>query len=189
MNRAKPDILDGDYAVAQSMLRAANRGWYIGDMPSLRAYAQRRDVTGRTEPELAVRLLLSKDKMHHSVGWWRNAEYEYCWHLSISAWDRGNRSLVIPGRPLKDEADPEDVPEAEERYWTFAFFPEHYDKLWHEPGGTDPRLTPEEKMRHRHFVHLRLFLEPETFEPFIPKGEVYTLTRWIPGLTPEKVDR
>jgi hypothetical protein len=184
--RSRPDIRDGDLALAQSMLRAANRGWYIGDMASLRMYGQTRDVTGRTEPELGIRLLLSKDKMHHSVGWWRNAEYEYCWHLSISAW--GKEHLMVPGRSPGGR-DPEDVPEAEERYWTFAFFPEDYDKLWHEPGGTDPRLTPEEKMRHRHFVHLRLFLDPETFEPFIPRGEVYDLTRWIPGLTPEKVDR
>lgn len=40
-----------------------------------------------------------------------------------------------------------------------------------------------------HAVILRLFLDPETFQPFIPQGEVYDLTRWIPGLTPEKVDR
>ena len=37
--------------------------------------------------------------------------------------------------------------------------------------------------------HLRLFLDPVTMEPFIPAGEVYHLTRWLPGLTPEKVDR
>lgn len=32
-------------------------------------------------------------------------------------------------------------------------------------------------------------IDPETFQPFIPTGEVYDLTRWISGLTPEKVDR
>lgn len=182
MARARPDVSDTDLGMAQMMLAQANRGWYIGDDASLRRYGQRRDVIGRTERELGIRLLLSKDKMHHSVGWWRNAEYEYCWHLSMSAWDRGRMLSNFTG-------DPEDIPAAEERYWTFAFFPEHFDKLWHEPGGTDPRLTPAEKMRNRHFAHLRLFLDPETFEPFIPEGEVYDLTRWIDGLTPEKVDR
>lgn len=133
-----------------------------------------------------MRLLLTRDRMHHSVGWWRNAEYEYCWHLSISAW----ASEPVPGvSPREAGTEPEDLPAAEERYWTFAFFPTHYDKLWHEPGGTDPRLTTLEKMRYRHFSHLRLFLDPDTFEPFIPQGEVYDLTRWIPGLTPAKVDR
>ena len=181
--RTRPDVADRDLRMASSMLEAANRGWYTGDPASLTRFGQRRDLIARTEPELGIRLLLSKDRMHHSVGWWRNAEYEYCWHLSISAWERGE--LLQGWAP----SGPEDIPAEEERYWTFAFFPTHFDKLWHEPGGTDPRLTPAEKMRHRHFAHLRLFLDPETFEPVIPEGEVYDLTRWIPGLTPEKVDR
>lgn len=179
--RPRPDISKSDHKMAEAMLGRANGGWYIGDMASLNRYGQRADVIGRTEPGLKIRLLLTKDKMHHSVGWWRNAEYEYCWHLSISAWDRAS---IVKGHP-----EPEDIPPDEERYWSFAFFPTHFDKLWHEPGGTDPRLTPEEKQRHRHFAHLRLFLDPETFHPFIPTGEVYDLTRWISGLTPEKVDR
>lgn len=166
------------------MREQARRGWYIGDETTLRRYGAWRDVVARTTPELHVRLLLTRDKMHHSVGWWRNAEYEYCWHLSISAWDRSLLALPSSRRP-----EPEDLPDDEARYWSFAIFPGNTDKLWHEPGGTDPRLTPAEKMRHRHFAHQRLFLDPETFEPFIPTGEVYDLTRWIDGLTPEKVDR
>lgn len=171
----KPDILDGDYALAEGMKAKADEGWYTGDMESLVAHGAKYDVCGRTDHDLLIRLLLTKDRMHHSVGWWRNAEYEYCIHLSISAWHTPE--------------EPEDIPPAEERYWTFAFFPRTYTMLWHEPGGTDPRLTPEEKMKNRHFAHLRLFLDPETFEPFIPTGEVYHQTRWLPGLTPEKVDR
>jgi hypothetical protein len=183
--RPRPEIQKGDYELVRQMTAHAQLGWYNGTMETLQAFGARRVVVGRTEPSLKISLLLSKDRMHHSVGWWRNAEYEYCWHLSISAWDRSE--VVMPGRG--HPGNPEDIPDDEERYWSFAFFPEHYDKLWHEPGGTDPRLTPAEKMRHRHFAHLRLFLDPETFEPFIPQGEVYDLTRWIPGLTPEKVDR
>lgn len=178
--RPAPEISEQDRRLTKAMLRQANRDWYTGDEVSLVRFSARRDLVARTERELEIRLLLTKDRMHHSVGWWRNAEYEYCWHLSISAWDRSR---------LGRHAEPEDVPDAEERYWSHAVFPEHFDKLWHEPGGTDPRLTPAEKMCHRHFVHQRLFLDPETFQPFIPKGEVYDLTRWIDGLTPEKVDR
>lgn len=172
-----PEVAAPDRRLVAQMVKACERGWYTGDEASLRRFGQKRTVVARTNPELAVILLLSRDRMHHSVGWWRNAEYEYCWHLSISAWDRARTS------------EPEDVPREEERYWAHAFFPQTVNKLWHEPGGTDPRLTPREKMRHRHFSHLRLFLDPETFEPFVPKGEVYDLTRWIPGLTPDKVDR
>jgi len=174
-----PEIEKGDRAVARRLYRRAMRGWYTGDERSLRRYAGKADV--RPSPELWIRLLFSRDRMHHSVGWWRNAEYEYCWHLSMSAWD------ATTGPPAHGK--PEDIPPEVERYWTHAFFPADFNKVWHEPGGTDPRLTPREKMRHRHFVHQRIFLDPETFQPFVPQGEVYDLTRWIPGLTPDKVDR
>lgn len=182
MTPTRPDVSEQDRRLARAMLRKANRGWATGDEASLLRYQAKRTVApARTDDELAMILLLSKDRMHHSVGWWRNAEYEYCWHLSISAWDR---VIAIQG-----QGSPQDIPPAEERYWAHAFFPEHFDKLWHEPGGTDPRLTTLEKRRNRPISHLRLFLDPETFEPIIPKGEVYDLTRWIDGLTPEKVDR
>jgi hypothetical protein len=130
--------------------------------------------------------------MHHSVGWWRNAEYEFCWHLSMAA------KAVPPGcdQATWAAAPFEHVPRGEARYWAHAVFGEHVDKLWFEPGGTDPRLTREEVRAHATMWHLRLFLEPQLLDvrgephvPFIPRGEVYDLTRWIDGLTPEKVDR
>lgn len=176
-----PEITDAHRELARRLWLKADRGWYLGSDETLRRFAAKVDIPSATNPdELGIRLLFTKDKMHHSVGWWRNAEYEYCWHLSISAWDISDGG---------DSQEPEDVPDEEERYWAHAIFPVDFNKLWHEPGGTDPRLTPAEKIKHRHFSHLRLFLDPETFEPFVPKGEVYEITRWIPGLTPDKVDR
>jgi hypothetical protein len=164
------------------MRARARRGWYLGDMETLQRFAVREVVRCVTEPELTISLLVSRDKMHHSVGWWRNAEYEYCWHVSLSTREADQAMAKVP--------------DDEVRYWAHAFFPEDYDKIWTEPGGTDPRLTLEEKRRHATMWHLRVFLEPqlldsrgEPFHPFIPKGEVYDLTRWIDGLTPDKVDR
>lgn len=171
-----PEVSDVHRELVRRMTRKAERGWYTGDMKSLRRYAAFAEPPGALNPELTIKLQLSKDRMHHSVGWWRNAEYEYCWHLSISAWESEGKAPVP-------------IPAEEERYWTHAFFPVHFNKVWHEPGGTDPRLTPEEKLRNRHIIHQRVFLDPESFEPFVPQGEVYDLTRWIPGLTPDKVDR
>lgn len=184
-----PDPTPEHLNIVRQMRAKTRRGWYIGDMPSLRAFGAARDVVAVTTPELMVRLLLSRDKMHHSVGWWKNAEYEYCVHLSISAADR---LQVAAG----DVTHYEELPRDEIRYWATLVFGEHVDKLWNEPGGTDPRLSTEEKRRNHLIWHLRLFLEPQIlnssgdpFVPFIPKGEVYELTRWIPGLTPDKVDR
>jgi hypothetical protein len=181
---AAPEISTQHRNVARQMRAKARRGWYVGDMASLQAFGTRSVLRAATEPELTTSLLFSRDKMHHSVGWWRNAEYEYCWHLSISTSETPDGATKVK------------VPQSELRYWTHAFYPEDFDKVWLEPGGTDPRLTQEEKLRHATMFHMRVFLEPqlldsrgEPFHPFIPKGEVYDFTRWIDGVTPDKVDR
>ena len=185
-----PEPLPEHLTLVREMGVVCSSGWYIGTIDTLERYGASRVVPSRVNPdELYVRLQLTRDRMHHSVGWWRNAEYEYCWHLSISAREKaveeaGQSGLVLPGRDLLSE-----IPDGEETYWGRLFFAEHANKVWHEPGGTDPRLTPAEARLNRRIVHLRLFPDPETFQPFIPTGEVYDLTRWIPGLTPEKVDR
>lgn len=196
MPRSLPEPSAGQARTARNMRKEADRGWYIGDEESMLRYGARRVVPSIVEPELVVSLLLTKDKMHHSVGWWRNAEYEYCIHASISALtadeaDRyARRQRLLAGTGFKTRPPTyEEIPEHDLRSWAVAIFGEHVNKVWFEPGGTDPRLTKEEAHGRSVMKHLRLFLDPETFEPFIPKGEVYELTRWIPGLTPEKVDR
>ncbi len=176
-------------SIARQLRSKARTGWYTGDVPSLQRFGGVRDVVAVTTPELMVRLLLTRDRMHHSVGWWRNAEYEVCWHLSLSACDRLEHAA---GRVTHYE----ELPRDEVRYWSQLIFGEHVDKLWNEPGGTDPRLTRPEARRNALIWHLRLFLDPEILDgrgqpyvPFIPTGEVYHLTRWVDGLTPAKVDR
>lgn len=145
----------------------------------------------RTNPaELAISVLFSRDRMHHSVGWWRNAEYEYCYHLSLSALAIGDyRRLKLSTKVESFTPHAVDIPDEEVRFWAHLIFGKYVNLAWHEPGGTDPRLSPEEARDRAHFVHLRVFMHPLTMQPFIPRGEVYHLTRWIPGLTPEKVDR
>lgn len=186
-----PTVLHEHRRLVAGAYEQCESGWYIGTMETLRCYGWGGEIPSRTNPlELWISLRFSRDRMHHSVGWWRNAEYEYCWHLSIGAREAKTMRLLRAGLvPPGPDPGFEDIPELERVYWARLFFGEHVDKVWHEPGGTDPRLTPDERRRHAHLHHLRVFLDPETFEPFIPQGEVYDLTRWIPGLTPEKVDR
>jgi hypothetical protein len=196
MPRPLPEPTSKQRAIAGEMRAEASRGWYIGTMETLQAFGARRVVDSRAEPELVVSILLTKDKMHHSVGWWRNAEYEYCIHASMAALtaedaEAHNRKIrLLSGTGFNIPKPPYvEIPDLDLRSWAYAIFGEHVNKVWFEPGGTDPRLTKEEAHGRSVMKHLRLFLEPETFQPFIPKGEVYHLTRWIPGLTPEKVDR
>lgn len=186
-----PEVTIQHRKVALEMRRETFRGWYLGTRETAEAFIARRIVRSRLNPELAISLSFSRDKMHHSVGWWKNAEYEYCWHLSIAAkvWE-----AVSDDAWARFAFEP--FPRNELRYWAHTFFPLDFEKLWQEPGGTDPRLTPEEARVHATMWHFRVFLHPtilnaqgEPFHEFIPKGEVYTLTRWIDGLTPEKVDR
>lgn len=184
----------GHLAIARQMRAKARTGWYVGTEESLLFYGARRLVTGVVEPELTLSLTLSRDRMHHSVDWWRNAEYEYCWHLSMAA-----KALALPcDQEQWSGADWEQVPREEAGFWAAVIFQGVDNLLWFEPGGTDPRLTREEARQYARFWHMRMFLDPEsinervlpwTGQPFIPRGEVYDLTRWIPGLTPPKVDR
>lgn len=128
--------------------------------------------------------------MHHSVGWWRNAEYEYCYHLSLSALPLYVfRQLELSRNVESFTPHAVEIPEQEIRFWAHLIFGQYVNLAWNEPGGTDPRLTPEEARQRANFVHLRVFMHPLTMEPFIPRGEVYHLTRWLPGITPDKVDR
>lgn len=182
-----PDVRLEHVAIAARMKQKALSGWYIGSMETLRLYGAYADTHAVTNPhELAVRLLFTRDRMHHSVGWWRNADYECCWHLSISCWERVKLEVFAPG----DTPTYVDIPEAEETYWGRLFFGDHARWVWHEPGGTDPRLSAEEARTNKHLAHLRLFIDHEPpHVPIFPVGEVYQLTRWVPGLTPEKVDR
>jgi hypothetical protein len=166
-------------SIVRQMRAKARKGWYIGDRPSLERYAARRFARSATTNELVVQLLLSRDRMHHSVGWWRNADYECCWHLSLSA-------IPVEGSWDDDKAD---LPKTEVDHWAQLVFGEWTRWLWHEPGGTDPHLSPEERWRNRAIQHLRLFIDYATLEPIWPQGEVYHLTRFVEGLTPEKVDR
>lgn len=188
-----PEIKPEHRRLAGNLRREALRGWYTGTPETAQAHIARAIARGAVESELTVSLSLSRDRMHHSVGWWRNAEYEYCWHLSVAA-----KVVDDPSRAQESwaAASFEPFPHDELRYWAAAIYGKDIDKTWTEPGGTDPRLTPEEKRVHATMWHVRLFLHPEIlntagepFHPFIPQGEVYDLTRWIDGLTPDKVDR
>ncbi len=98
-------------------------------------------------------LMFTRDTGHHSSGWFKNPDYERCWHLSISFRD-----------PETGEGRPFDHAEAER--WVKMFFRGHTEKVWCEP----PRY-PEGKLFEVH--HYRLFCD-EAWQPIKPRGEVYS---------------
>lgn len=99
-------------------------------------------------------IIFTRDTGHHTSGWFKNPDYERCWHLSTSAtpgwlWTPGTRDLDSQ------------VLEA----WLKAFFGDDRRYLWAE--------GPHSKRAKEIGVwHWRLFCDP-SWKPFLPRGEVY----------------
>lgn len=98
-------------------------------------------------------LCFTRDVGHHAGGWWKNPDYERCWHLSLSFCD-----------PETEERAPKDARLTRE--WLDLFYGDNVRKLWCEPP-----YSPEG--RAVDVWHYRLFCN-EAWLPIIPRGEVYT---------------
>jgi hypothetical protein len=166
-------------AIARQMRSWCRVNPWIGTVETMERCRRLRQVVAVADREMRTNLLLTFDVGYHASGWWRNADYNACWHLSLS-WPS-------PGRPAPAY---EEMPRAELDYWARVFFGDFARWLWHEPGGAkQPGRSLPERLPYKHIEHLRLFVDEPTMQPIFPRGEVYDLTRWVDGLTPEKVDR
>lgn len=129
--------------------------------------------THRLAAEVQISLIYSFDHGPHASGWWRNSDYDRCFHLSFAAL---NGSAYV------------DMPEIDRRAWPRAFFGDNVAMAWWEPPAAegDPyRNAPASRYTH----HVRLFIDRATGRPIVPAGEVYTLKPWPEGDSPEKVYR
>lgn len=95
----------------------------------------------------------TRDIGHHTGGWWKNPDYERCWHLSMAQRD------PMTGSPVPKQA---------------AFYQELAEAFF----GGDAKLTwlegpytPEGKALD--VWHYRLFCD-EGWQPIKPRGEVYS---------------
>lgn len=104
-------------------------------------------------------IVLTRDDYHHSSGWWKNPDYERCWHLSLGFFD-GNKQV-------KDK----DVKKTEE--FLSYVFGKHKNKIWTEPPYS-------EIGKKRGIWHYRLFCDPR-WNPIIPRKEVYSKDYTEPG--------
>ena len=98
-------------------------------------------------------LVFTRDSGMHSSGWWKNPEYERCFHLSISfrhmvTWEYKPKDADLTLKYLK------------------AFFGADYRKTWSEgPKGDGGKAAD--------CWHYRLFCD-ENWEAIMPAGEVYS---------------
>ena len=91
-------------------------------------------------------IILTRDVGYHTSGWWKNPDYERCYHLSIS----------FPGG--RDIRKLEHILE--------KFFGNNRRLLWCEPPYSKQGKQVE-------VYHYRLFCD-ENWQPIMPRGEVYS---------------
>lgn len=90
-------------------------------------------------------VIFTRDIYHHTSGWWKNPDYERCWHLSISF--RAGKSKPALEKILD------------------GLFGADKKLLWIEPPH-----SPEGKAND--VWHYRLFAD-QFWQPMKPRGEVY----------------
>lgn len=116
----------------------------------------------RLAPDLSAVVIYTRDVGHHSGGWWKNPEYERCFHLSLS---------FCAGDPRRGAAGvPFDRPTAE--VIARQFFGDDARWAWIE-GPYSP------EGRAHDVWHYRLFCDP-AWAPILPRGEVYSRD-WTPA--------
>lgn len=102
-----------------------------------------------------MRLIFTRDTGHHSSGWFKNPDYERCFHLSVSSWD------PLAGEPTNH------LDRRMAELWIRVVFGEVYRLAWREPAATPQGRTMG-------IEHWRLFCD-EHWQAIHPRGEVYTL--------------
>lgn len=167
-----------DRAVTRMLSHASRRPWDGSGSPTTRPAL----CLALTEPGRLTSVLLTLDHGYHASGWWANADYDRCWHLSITHPLDETELVQVPGtlelvRRQRCEA-PSDV---EMQAWARRFFVDAARHAWIEPAA-----GVGDRYRLPNIAHVRVFLDPATGEPFTPTGEVYHL-RPLDGLSPPKV--
>ena len=100
-------------------------------------------------------IIFTREKGYHSSGWWKNPDYEQCYHLSLSFKGiQGEEVFNLPrSRKLSEE-------------WVKLFFGDDINLLWVE--GPYSRHG-----KNFDVWHYRLFCD-ESWQPIKPSGEVYS---------------
>jgi hypothetical protein len=131
----------------------AQRGGYDGTMSDANMWLiEKCSHLLAISPIESARIIFTRDTGHHSSGWWKNPDYERCYHLSISF-------CVNP----TDEPLPfrRNVAERIAK----AFYGDDVAKVWCERPYSE-----EGKICGVH--HYRLFCDAG-WQPILPRGEVY----------------
>lgn len=109
-------------------------------------------------------LIFSFDVGHHTSGWWKNPDYEQCFHLSISSLTNLIDNGLVPSKYKSYDVLILDKSTREK--WVELFFDDNLRLIWVEPPYSDYGKKGDT-------YHYRLFVSKE-FIPILPRDEVYT---------------
>jgi hypothetical protein len=104
-------------------------------------------------------LIFTKEHGYHSGGWWKNPDYERCYHLSCSFRDPETGTQI-------------DYDHKRVMPWIDEFFGPTKNLIW-----TEPPFSPQGKKAQ--VWHYRVFYAPGFVAPILPRGEVYSKD-WTP---------
>jgi hypothetical protein len=141
-----------EWKLAQHLREQAHTGHYTGfGTPEDFSYLKR---CGAIHPATGSKLIFTRDQGMHACGWWKNPDYERCWHLSLSFVDPETREHAPHDHKLAMR-------------WCDHFFTHNRRLLWIEPPFSDVG-------KERNVWHYRLFVAPDWRLAILPRGEVYT---------------
>ena len=135
------------YLIFRRVLCARSGEW---DGTGLTPYFQ---SCRESNPFRGLTTIFSRDVGYHTSGWWKNPDYERCYHLSLSFFE--------PMTQAPRQYDKEIASKL-----VAGFFTKFAKWVWVEP--------PYSPDGHRAgVIHYRLFCD-EAWQPIKPRGEVYS---------------
>lgn len=140
-------VVSDPRGLLKKMWRWANSGVFDGINTNTRYFTEARWYI----PNDGVLLLFTRDKGMHDCGWFKNPDYNQCYHLSISCWNPITRQPAGYDPKLH-------------RQWIHMVYGDWVKYIWHESPVNDNPSQPH---------HYRVMTD-SNWQPIIPRGEVYT---------------
>lgn len=103
-----------------------------------------------------TQLIFTRDVGYHTSGWFKNPDYERCFHLSLSFWDFAAYPTMRTRFAVRSEID----------RWVSCFFPNEQRFIWEESAHSD-------EGKRKGVTHFRVFCDVQ-WQPILPEGEVYS---------------
>ena len=145
-------------------MRATAERWRPYDGRNTEANQRLLSMCSHYHRDTSANMIFSRDTGMHSSGWWKNPDYERCYHLSISFAAVSSLIGVAPSRL------PHNPKEAAR--WCEVLFGDDKRHLWVEGPFSDHGKAFG-------VWHYRLFCDP-AWKPITPRGEVYSRD-WTPS--------